>query len=91
MYNRREIMTTAWTKHRRFGVPFAQALRLAWYEAKQRVARYTVIGVRLATGAETVLGDGLTFDEAGRVEWYNKCRYDAIRVVALKGGAKHAA
>ena len=55
------------------------------------MARYTVIGVRIATGAETVLGDGLTFDEAGRVEWYNKCRYDAIRVVALKGGAKHAA
>ncbi|MDY2655830.1 MAG: hypothetical protein SOV75_02345 [Candidatus Limiplasma sp.] len=64
MYNRREIMTTAWTKHRRFGIPFAQALRLAWYEAKRDVARYTVIVVRIATGAENVLGDGLTFDQA---------------------------
>ncbi len=91
MYNRREIMTTAWTKYRCFCITFAQALRLAWYEAKRDVARYTVVGVRIATGAETVLGEGLTFDEAGRVEWYNKCRYDAIRVVALKGGAKHAA
>lgn len=91
MYNRREIMNTAWTKYRRSGVPFAQALRLAWYEAKRDVARYTVIGVRIATGAETVLGDGLTFDEAGRVEWYNKHRYDAVRIVETRGGAKHAA
>ena len=91
MYNRREIMTTAWTKHRSFGIPFAQALRLAWYEAKRDVARYTVIGVRLATGAETVLGDGLTFDQAGELEWQLKCQYDAIRVVEMKGGAKHAA
>lgn len=91
MFNRREIMTTAWTKHRRFGIPFAQALRLAWYEAKRDVARYTVIGVRLATGAETVLGDGLTFDQAGELEWQLKCQYDAIRIVETKGGAKHAA
>lgn len=91
MYNHREIMTTAWTKHRRFGIPFAQALRLAWYEAKRDVARYTVIGVRLATGAETVLGDGLTIDQAGELEWQLKCQYDAIRVVEMKGGAKHAA
>lgn len=91
MFNRREIMTTAWTKYRRSGIPFAQALRLAWYEAKRDAARYRVIGVRLATGTETVLGEGLTFEEAGRTEWYNKCRYDDVRVVAMKGGARHAA
>lgn len=91
MYNRREIMTATWIKYRRFGISFAQALRLAWYEAKRDAARYTVIGVRIATGAETVLGEGLTYEEAGRTEWYNKCRYDVIHVVAMKGGAVHAA
>lgn len=74
MFNRRQIMTEAWRKHRRHAIPFANTLRLAWEEAKG----YDVIGYRICDSSATLLAHRVSLDEAGRVEWYYQYSYDRI-------------
>lgn len=76
-FNRSQIMKTAWSKFRRFSITFAQALRMAWYEARIAAARYTVYGQRI--GQESVvIASGVSNERAGELEWMNKCSYDRI-------------
>lgn len=82
MYNRSQIMTAAWRRCRKFGTPFAQALRMAWYEAKAAVQRYDVYGERIYDESRERLAKGVSYDEAGHVEWLNKCRFDRVVIVA---------
>lgn len=80
-FNRSEIMQNAWRICRRTGLPFAQALRNAWYQAKAAVQRWDVYGERIYDGSRERLAKGVTYDEAGHVEWLNKYRFDHIRIV----------
>lgn len=80
-FNRSEIMKAAWKKFNRFDLTFAQALHLAWAEAKMAAARYNVYGEDF--GCERVLiASGVTQDRAGELEWFHKTRYDRIVVKA---------
>jgi len=81
-FNRSEIMKAAWSKFRRFSITFAQALRMAWYEARIAAARYTVYGQRIGQEA-VVIASNVNDDRAAELEWRNKCSYDRIwRVMA---------
>ena len=81
-YNRSEIMKAAWNKFNRFDLTFAQALKLAWAEAKMAAARYNVFGQSI--GCEAVLIEGgVNADRAGELEWWNKTRYDRIWMVKV--------
>ena len=81
-FNRSEIMTAAWRKYRFFSITFAQALRLAWVEAKLNGARFTLWGQRIG-GRPELIASGVNDDRAGELEWLNKYRYDRIwRVMA---------
>ena len=80
-YDRRQIMKAAWRKYRCFSIPFAQALRMSWYEARTAAARYNVYGQRIGQEA-VVLGCGVNTERAGELEWMNKCSYDRIWITA---------
>lgn len=81
-YNRSEIMKAAWNKFNRFDLTFAQALKLAWAEAKMSAIRYNVFGQSI--GCEAVLIEGgVNADRAGELEWWNKTRYDRIWMVKV--------
>lgn len=77
-FNRSEIMTAAWRICRRQGFAFAQALRMAWYQAKAAVQSYDVYGERIYDGSRERLASGVTYDEAGHIEWLNKHRFDNV-------------
>ena len=81
-YDHRQIMTAAWNKARRTGIPFASALRMAWYEAKAAVQRVDVYGIRIYDNSRERLAKSVTYEEAGRVEWLNKYRFDRIEIKA---------
>lgn len=82
MFNRSEIMKAAWNKFNRFDLTFAQALKLAWAEAKMATVRYNVFGQSI--GCEAVLIEGgVNADRAGELEWWNKTRYDRIWMVKV--------
>lgn len=80
MFNRSEIMKTAWHYHRRFGQSMQLALSRAWREAKAALIRYNVIGQRFGREDE-IIAKGVTYERAGELEWFNKCRYDRIYLV----------
>ena len=81
-YDRSAIMTAAWNKARRTGIPFSAALRMAWYEAKAAVQRWDVYGERIYDGSRERLAKGVTYDEAGHIKWLHKYRFDSIAIVA---------
>ena len=79
-FNRSQIMKTAWFKYTCCNLTFAQALKLAWAEAKMAAARYNVFGQSI--GCEAVLIEGgVNADRAGELEWWNKTRYDRVWTV----------
>lgn len=80
MFNRSEIMKKAWHYHRRFGQSMKLALSRAWREAKAALIRYNVIGQRFGREDE-IIASGVTYERAGELEWFNKCRYDNIKLV----------
>lgn len=80
MFNRREIMKTAWHYHRRFGQSMKLALTRAWREARMALVRYNVIGQRFGREDE-IIASGVSYDRAGELEWFSKCRYDNVKVV----------
>lgn len=80
MFNRSEIMKKAWHYHRRFGQSMKLALSRAWREAKAALIRYNVIGQRFGREDE-IIAKGVTYERAGELEWFNKCRYDHIYLV----------
>ena len=82
MLNRRQIMTAAWTRFRRYGQPFAQCLRIAWYEAKKELPVHKVFGLSIHNGRRTLIADGLTYQQAVRVEQMNCCRFDRVWTAA---------
>lgn len=82
MFNRRQIMTAAWERCRRFGQPFAQCLRLAWYEAKKELPVHKVFGLSIHSGQRTLIAAGLTYQQAIRVEQLNQCRFDRVWTAA---------
>ena len=69
MYNRSEIMKNALRKHHRFGWRMADALRVAWMEAKDALPIWGVYG----DGEK--LADGLTYERAGQLQDMYKYRY----------------
>lgn len=75
MYNRREIMKTAWHKVRRYSMDLSTALRLAWYEAKSAAPIWRLYGERIGKDAPELIASGVTFDRAGELEWMYKTRY----------------
>ena len=81
-YDRRVIMTAAWAKHRHTALTFAQALRLAWAEARMAAARYNVYGERFGMEAPELIASAVTQEHAGQLEWWHKCRYDRITIKA---------
>ena len=81
MFDRSQIMKTAWHYRRRFGHSMQQAMSRAWREAKLALARYNVIGQRFGREDE-VIASGVTYQRAGELEWFNKCCYDNIVVRA---------
>lgn len=81
MYNRREIMTAAWRKVRRFGLTLSAALRMAWYEAKEAASRWDVYGFRIYDDSRVRLAAGVTADQAAQLKWQMHCRYDDIHIV----------
>lgn len=80
-FNRTAIMQTAWKKYRRFDLTFAQALRLAWMEARLAAARFDVWGERFNANP-VLIASGVTHDRAGELEWFYKTSYDRIVVKA---------
>ena len=80
-FNRSEIMKAAWKKFSRFDLTFAQALRLAWAEAKMKAARYDVWGESF-NAHPVLIASGVTQDRAGELEWFYKTSYDRIVVKA---------
>ena len=78
-FNRSEIMKTAWKKFNRFNLTFAQALRLAWVEAKLAVTRFNVYGERFSE-EPVLLGSNLTSDQAEELKYWQKCYYDFITI-----------
>lgn len=81
-YNRSEIMKAAWNKFNRFNLTFAQALRMAWYEAKKAVERFNVYGEQIFNGKRLVLASGVTYEKACMLKEHLKYRYDIIDIVA---------
>ena len=79
MFDRSAIMKTAWHYHRRFNHSMQTALSRAWREAKMAMKRYTVIGESFGR-ADEVIAEGVTFERAGELEWFNKCRFDRITI-----------
>ncbi|MDD6041955.1 MAG: hypothetical protein PUD63_12305 [Clostridia bacterium] len=84
MFDRSRIMKTAWHYHRRFGQGMKQALSLAWREAKAALIRYNVIGQRFGREDE-IIARGVTYERAGELEWFHRCRYDHIRLEMASG------
>ena len=82
MFNRSEIMKAAWKNFDRFDITFAQALRLAWYDAKKAVAKYIVYGEQLFNGNRLVLASGVTYEKACMLKEHLQYRYDIIDIVA---------
>ena len=80
-FNRSAIMQTAWKKYRRFDLTFAQALRLAWVEARLAAARFDVWGESF-NAHPVLIASGVTQDRAGELEWFYKTSYDRIVVKA---------
>lgn len=76
-FDRSAIMKTAWHYHRRFGQSMKLALSRAWREAKIAMKRYNVIGESFGC-ADVVIAEGVTYERAGELEWFNKCRFDNI-------------
>ena len=68
-YNRSEIMKAAWRKFRRFDLTFAQALRMAWMEARDAAPIWAVYG----DGKQ--IASGLTYDRAGALREMIKFDY----------------
>lgn len=81
MFNRSQIMKIAWNYRRRFGHSMQQAMSRAWREAKMALARYNVIGQRFGREDELIAA-GVTYQRAGELEWFNKCRFDNVIVRA---------
>lgn len=81
MFDRRQIMKTAWHYRRRFGHSMQLAMSRAWREARMTLARYNVIGQRFGREDE-IIASGVTFERAGELEWLNKCRFDNVIVRA---------
>ena len=81
MFNRRQIMKTAWHYRRRFGHSMQQAMIRAWREAKMAMMRYNVIGQRFNREDETI-ASGVTYERACELEWFNKYRFDNVVVRA---------
>lgn len=81
MFNRSQIMKTAW-HYRRFGHSMQLAMSRAWREAKMALARYNVIGQRFGRDDE-IIASAVTYERAGELEWFNKCRYDNVIVRAV--------
>lgn len=69
MYDRRAIMKAAWNKFNRFDLTFAQALRMAWMEAKDAAPIWSVYG------DGKLIASGLTFNRAGELEDMYKFNY----------------
>ena len=80
-FNRSEIMKAAWKKYSRFDITFAQALRLAWVDAKMAVARFNVWGENF-NEEPVLLGSNLTYDQAGELKWRKETSYDFVEIKA---------
>lgn len=76
-FNRTAIMQTAWKKHRRFDLTFAQALRLAWMEAKMAAARFDVWGQCIG-GEPELIASNVGDERASELEWLKKPLYDRV-------------
>lgn len=81
MLNRRQIMTAAWQRFRRYGQPFAQCLRIAWYEAKKELPVHMVWGESI-NREPVLIAQGLTYQQAAMVEAMNRCRFDVLSIRA---------
>lgn len=81
-FNRSEIMKTAWNKFSRFDLTFAQALRLAWAEAKLAAMRFDVWGESFGMDEPVLLGSNLTNDQAEELRYWEKSQYDFVTVKA---------
>lgn len=76
-FDHRDIMTRAWAKRHSLRIPFADALHIAWMEAKIAAARYNVYGQSF--GASPVLiAACASHDRAGELEWMHKYRFDRL-------------
>ena len=83
MYNRREIMDRAWGLYRTCKkVTFADALRMAWREARMALVRYNVYGENIYNGRRELLLSNATDEAAQQCKWMNKSRYDIVEVRA---------
>ena len=81
-YNRSEIMKAAWRNYRRYSITFAEALRMAWYEAKKAAARYNVYGKRIHDESVVLLLANATDSAAQECKYTNRFRFDAIQIKA---------
>ena len=80
-FNRSEIMKAAWKKFNRFDLTFAQALHLAWAEAKLAAMRFNVWAESFGMSEPVLLGGNLTNDEAEELVYWKKSRYDRVWTV----------
>lgn len=81
-FNRSEIMKTAWRKFTHFDLTFAQALHLAWAEAKLAAMRFNVWGENFGMEEPVLLGSNLTNDQAEELRYWKKYQYDFVTVKA---------
>ena len=79
-YNRSEIMKAAWRNYRCNTVTFAQALRMAWYEAKKTAARYNVYGKRIHDDSVVLLLVNATDNAAQECKYLSRYRFDVIEI-----------
>lgn len=80
-YNRSEIMRTAHRKYSSFTLTFAQALHMAWAEARMKAARYNVYGERFGMDGMVLIVGNVDMKHAAEIEEMNKCRYDRISIL----------
>ena len=81
MYNRSEIMKAAWYKYRHFDITFAQALRLAWVDARQAAARYNVYGERFGMTDPELIESGVDAERVAYLKDLHEYRYDRVWTV----------
>jgi hypothetical protein len=71
-YNKSEIMRQAWSMFRNkfYGFTFAEALKMAWYYAKQEVARIKQVEARKAEQAATYAARQAAKEETRQDKFY---------------------
>lgn len=85
-FDRSRIMQTAWHYRSRCGHSMQLAMSRSWREAKMALLLYNVIGQRFGRPDELIAG-GVSYERAGELEEFNRCRYDHIDVVMVTGSS----